>query len=243
MLAAMHSQTPFPIKGHPAIHIITLCSRCKCRRPHPVIQATHPSTAQHSTAHRPSSPLLLRHDDARPGRRLGRDAPVGDPDINEGLHGLHVALGQQAEELGDGDEVDEAAVEVGPAAGGRVLVLDVVEGVQPVGVVDVRVQPEHLPEDGLAVVEEGLREASGLAHPVVAGGEGAEGWGEGHGVVGPAGRVVILGDDEVVGGEDVRVGELAADPALHHADVVRGGDFDGVLVAVEPGVGVGAGRC
>ena len=195
----------------------------------------------------------MRHDDTRARRRLCGDAAVRDPDIDQGLHGLHVALGQQAEQLGDADEVDEAAVEVGPAAGGRVLRLDVVERVQPVGVVDVRVQAEHLPEDGLAVVEEGLRETGALADPVGTAGEGAQRGGGGRrargdggagvGAVEPAGEVVRRCAGDGVRGEDVRVGQLAADPALDHADVVWGRDLDGVLVAVEPGVGVRAREC
>ena len=89
------------------------------------------------------------------------------------------------------------------------------EHVLKVRPVQVRVDAEHLPEDGLARLHEVLREAAPLADPVWSGlGQGgAEGW------------VVGKGDARRVGGEQVAVVYLAADVALDEAEVFVCWDF------------------
>lgn len=93
-----------------------------------------------------------------------------------------------------------------------------------------RVDAEHLPEDGLTRLHEVLREAASLADPVRArlGQGGAEG------------RVVSEGDARRIGGEQVAVVNLAADVALNEAEVFVCWDFHGLKPRVQPGEGVGA---
>lgn len=135
------------------------------------------------------------------------------------------------------DEVDEARVQL-------LVRVDVPEGLEPVAVVDVRVDSHHLAVDALDVAFEGLGEAGGLTEPVATGelgeggvkGRGREGlrsgvsWGAAAGGVGGGVRVQGRG----VCGEDGGVRDLAYDPFLDKEDVLDGGDFDGFLVAVEP---------
>ncbi len=52
--------------------------------------------------------LLVRADGASPFSSVRGNGSVGNPDIDQRLHRLHILLRQQAEELGDGDEVHEA---------------------------------------------------------------------------------------------------------------------------------------
>lgn len=74
----------------------------------------------------------------------------------------------------------EAGVEIRPAGTWWIGIVDMPEWIDPVGVIDVRVDSEDLAEDGLAVREEVLGKSGGFADPVVArelrkrGGEG--GW-------------------------------------------------------------------
>lgn len=76
--------------------------------------------------------LLLGDNGAGPVGCISRDASVRDPDVDERLHGLHVFVAEQAEQLRHGDKVYKAAVEVSPATGGWVAAVDVPEGVDPV---------------------------------------------------------------------------------------------------------------
>lgn len=140
---------------------------------------------------------------------LGESAQSG-PKIDKRLHRLQIRLLQQAERGGRQDEVTEAAVH-------RLLQIEA-EHVVKVRPVQVRIDAEHLPEDGLARLHEVLREAAPLADPVRAGlGQG-----------GAEGRVVGEGDARRVGGEQVAVIDLAADIALDQAEVFVCWDFDGL---------------
>lgn len=73
--------------------------------------------------------------------------------------------------------MDEAGVEVGPTV--RIgTVGHMPERVDPVGVIQVRIQAEYLAETSLAVCKKRFGEAGGFAEPVASGGsrKGAE-WG------------------------------------------------------------------
>lgn len=83
-----------------------------------------------------------KHPRAR--RRIRWNRPASQPDVDQGLHRLHVLFGQQLVKHGDRHEMDEATVEL-------FVHPQVIEGVFPVGVVEVRVAPKHLPGDVLAV--------------------------------------------------------------------------------------------
>ena len=161
------------------------------------------------------------------------------PQIDQGLHRLDLLIANQPKQPSNVDEMDKARVQL-------LVRAHVPERLQPVPVVDVRVAPHHLPVDALDVTLEGLREAGGLAEPFAAGelrqrsverrrGEGlrcAVSWSCGAGGVGAG--VDVRGSG--VCGEDGRVVDFADDPFLHQVDVLDGGDFDGFLVVVKPGV-------
>ena len=201
----------------------------------------------------PHSPLFIYHllvNRTRPRRRLRRDRAVRNPNINQRLHRLHVPFTQQPKQHRHVDKMHKARIQVCPPATGLIAPhLDVPEGLDEMRVVDVRVQPEHLPEDRLDVRDEVLGEAGAFANPVMpgergewerrGGGPSSDGrvgaWG-----VEPAGSIFGRGMGERVGGENAGVAELAADPALHHAGVLGRGDTDGLFLMVEPGVSVGA---
>lgn len=95
------------------------------------------------------------------GLGLGREGAVSGPEVDEGLHGLELEGPQQVEVGGGQQEVAEAAVEL-------LLQVEVVEGLDEVGVVQVGVDAEHLQEDGLADGHELLGEPAAAAHPVLA---------------------------------------------------------------------------
>lgn len=155
----------------------------------------------------------------------------------------HVDLG------GSKDEVAETAVH-------WLLKVEVVEWFDEMGPVQVRVDSEHLTEDGLADIDELLRETTALANPVtracklreggVQGGwtsrdrsVGARGI-EATGGVGSAcdlrvADVVGEGNTSGVSGEDVGVVGLAGDPSLHERDVFMGRDLNRLSAGVQPG--------
>ena len=200
------------------------------------------------------NPLLRRNDGASPIRRIRRDAPIRHPDINQRLHRFHVPRAHQPKQLHNRNEVHKARVQIRPPT--SIAVRNVPERVHPVRVVQVPVDAEELAEDSFDVVEERLGEAGGFADPVAAcelGKGRVEGrWAGGDGGPGRGGEVDVVeagvrlcrghGGERWVRGEDARVVDLADDPALHELDVVHGGNFDGLFVAIEPGVDVVAGR-
>lgn len=158
----------------------------------------------------------------------------------------HVDLG------GSQDEVAEAAVE-------RLLEVEVVEGFNEVGPVQVSVDAEHLTEDGLAHVGELGRETTALSDPIAGAGElgdgGVEGswagWDGGVGAWGVEssgcetctadfGGSGVVGERDAVGigGEDLVVVDLAGNPTLHEQHVLVGCDFGWFLARVQPGEGM-----
>lgn len=151
---------------------------------------------------------------------LRRQRPIRSPEINQGLHGLNVLWPQQIKGSGSEDEVTEAAVQL-------LFQVEVVEGLQEVVPVQMSVDTEHLQENRSADTDEVPGEGAALADPFFrSGGLGAF---LRHGCVGDAG---------VVAGEDGGVVDLAGDPALHESDVLVGRELDGLVAAVEPGVGM-----
>lgn len=92
------------------------------------------------------------------------DRAIGDKDVDELLHGFEVTICEQAVQLADADKEAEAAVQVGAAG-----LVDVPEGVDEVGVVEVGVDAEHLAPGGAHITQEALGEAGCFAEPVTAG--------------------------------------------------------------------------
>lgn len=176
--------------------------------------------ARPNALHHPQ--LLIRADGASPLSRVRGNGSVGNPDIDQRLHWLHILLRQQAEELGDGNEVHEARIEIRPAIGVGTAA-HVPERVDPVGVVEVGVQAEDLTEAGLDVAVEGLWKTGALAEPVAACERGEGGGGGGGaccdrgvriGGVEAAGGVGRGAAGDVVGGKGFGVVHPSDDPAL-----------------------------
>lgn len=92
--------------------------------------------------------------------RLGRDPLLLDEHFNQGLHGLHLFVGDKRVILGDRHEVHEAHVQ-------DIVLVDVPEGVEPMGVVKMGVAAEHLFHNALAILVKGGRETTGLADPII----------------------------------------------------------------------------
>lgn len=134
----------------------------------------------------------------------------GSPQIDKRLHRLEIRLLEQAERGGRQDEVAEAGI--------HGLLQVEAEHVVKVRPVQVRVDAEHLPEDGLARLHEVLREAAALADPI----------GPGLGERRAEGRVVGEGDARRVRGEQVAVVDLAADVALDQTEVFVCWDLHGL---------------
>ena len=187
-------------------------------------------------------PLLRRDNCASTVRRIRRNRSVGDPDVDERLHRLHVFLLEKTEQHGDGDVVHESRVEV-------TVGTDVPEWFLPVRVVQVRVQSEHLAEDRLEVSEEGFRETGRLSHPVMPcqRGEwcGQSGRAHGNGGIGTgsieaARSVSGRRSRRGFGREGFRILDLAHNPTLHKGYVLIRRYFDGGFFVVEPSVGVAA---
>lgn len=79
--------------------------------------------------------------------------------VDKGLHGLHLLVGNELIVLGDSHEMNKRHVE-------DVMFVDMPEGVQPVSMVEMGIATEHLFHDTLAILVESRREATGLANPL-----------------------------------------------------------------------------
>lgn len=205
--------------------------------------------AMHCTPRTPSSvvnvddprdPLLGRDNCASTVCRIRRNRSVRDPDVNQWLHGLQIFRPQKTKQQGDGDVVHKGGVEVAVRA-------DVPERMLPVRVIQVCVDAEHLTEDCLDVSEEGFRESGRLAHPVAS--SQRCGWSGQSGRAHCDGSSGTRSGDSTVcsrringwfGREGFRIMDLAHDPTLYKADVLRRGYFDRDFLVIEPSVGVAA---
>lgn len=114
----------------------------------------------------------------------------------------------------------EAAVEL-------LLQVEVVEGLDEVGMVQVCVDAEHLQENGLADGHELLGEPAAAAYPVFA--VAADAGQRGRRAEGRVQRVRHPGR---VRGEHFCVVDLARYPPLHEGDVLEGRQLDGLVAAV-----------
>lgn len=155
------------------------------------------------------------------GLGLGREGAVGGPEVDEGLHGLELVGPQQVEVGGGQQEVAEAAVEL-------LLQVEVVEGLDEVGVVQVGVDAEHLQEDGLADGHEVLGEAAAPAHIVAVGRVGDAR----QRLARAEGRVQRVRHAGRVRGEHLCVVDLARYPPLHEGHILEGRQLDGLISAV-----------
>lgn len=109
--------------------------------------------------------LLAREHGASSARGIGGDGSVGNPDVNQWLHGLGVLVREQPVQLRHGAEVHKAGVEIGPALA-VVFPAQVPEWVDPVRVIEVSIDAEDLTEARPDIVGKGLREADVLADPI-----------------------------------------------------------------------------
>jgi len=93
-------------------------------------------------------------------QRLRRNPLLLDEQFNQGLHGLHLLIRHKPVVLGDCHKVNETHVQ-------DVVLVDVPEGVEPMGMVQMGIAAEHLLHDSLAILVESLRETARLANPII----------------------------------------------------------------------------
>lgn len=141
----------------------TVSSPCVCRRLHPHSSVTIPAQGILSVCWRPTRLLNQEMSDLDVGN-LERLGPLGEcsescPEVYQGLHGLEIRLLEQIESRRCQDEVAETAIH-------RLLQVQAKHVVE-VRPVKVRVDAEHLAEDGLACLHEVLGESAPLAHPIL----------------------------------------------------------------------------
>ena len=96
---------------------------------------------------------------------VGRNRPIGNPNIDQRLHWLRIPVREQSVEFGDRAKVDEARVEVRPTLS-VVLSAQVPEGFDPMRMIEMRIDTEYLTKTCAAVVEECLGKACALANPI-----------------------------------------------------------------------------
>lgn len=170
---------------------------------------------------------------------LRRHPLLLDEQVNQRLHRLHLLVRDQLVVLGNSHKVHEAHVQ-------DVMLVNVPEWVQPVGMVQMRVATEHLLHDTLAVLVECLREAAGLANPLAGGGAAiraswvgavSRSWGRC-----PSGGGSVLhrrgfgNTGHLLSGEHNRIVNLADNPFLDAVDELWCGDL-GRTAVHEPSVG------
>ena len=109
--------------------------------------------------------------------------------------------------------------------------------VDKVGPVQVRIDAEHLAENGFAHFEKLLGEAGAFSEPIIAVAAGVGQGGRGDD------RVVRKGGAVGVGGKVVGVIDFPCNPALHECHVFVGRHFDGLETTVEPSKRVVAVGC
>lgn len=128
------------------------------------------ATKQHPDTHREPCyrPLLRVGNAARPIGCISRDRSIANPNVDQGLHWLHVFVRQQTEEFGHRDVVDKARIQIGPAIRVRAI-RHVPERVDPVRVVEMGVQAKDLAKAGLHIAKETLWKTGILPNPVTTG--------------------------------------------------------------------------
>jgi hypothetical protein len=157
------------------------------------------------------------------GLRSRREGAVGGPKIDQRLHGLKLLRLEHIEGASRQDEVRKTAVEL-------LLKVEVVERVDEMGPVEMRIDTEHLSKDGLAHVDKVVRESASLAHPFTLAGASQLRQGRCR-----RGRVIGVGDAVGVGREDICVINLSRYPTLHQCDVLGRRELDRFPLAVQPG--------
>lgn len=134
------------------------------------------------------------------------------------------------------------------------LKVEVVEGFDKVGPVQVRINSEHLAEDSLADLDELLWETTALSNPITGACKLREGGvqrgrtsrdrsveatrGVGSACDLRIADVVGEGNTSRISGEYVGVVGLAGDPSLHEGDVFMGRDLNRLSAGVQPGEGM-----
>lgn len=152
---------------------------------------------------------------------LWRNALLLNKQVDKGLHGLHLLVGNELIVLGDSHEMNKRHIE-------DVMFVDVPEGVQPVSMVEMGVATEHLFHDTLTILVESWRETTGLANPLLCSricrgvGRGSTG-----GLIDGKG---IWGISHLVGWEHDGVMNLADDPLLDTVNELGSRDLCGTTV-------------
>ena len=111
--------------------------------------------------------LLRQNNGTSAIRCVGRDRPVGNPNVDQRLHRLRIPIREKAVEFGDRTKMDEARIEISPSLS-IVLPAQVPERVNPMRMIEMRIYTENLSKACAAIMEECFREACSLANPIVA---------------------------------------------------------------------------
>ena len=109
--------------------------------------------------------LLMGHNSTSTIRCVGWNRSIGNPNVDQRLHWLRIPVREQSVEFGDRAKVDKARVEVSPTLS-VILSTQVPEGVDPMRMIEMRIDAEYLTKTCAAVMEECLRKACTLANPV-----------------------------------------------------------------------------
>ena len=147
-------------------------------------------------------PHLLRRDDsASTIRCVGRNRPVSDPNVDQRLHRLSIPIREKTVEFGNRAKMDEARIKVGPTLS-ITLPAQVPERVDPMRMIEMRVDAENLTKACAAVMEERFWKACALANPIATV------------TIHSAGRVCTRGSSRSLSRERFRVVDLAIHPPL-----------------------------
>lgn len=169
---------------------------------------------------------------------LRRHTLLLDEQVNQGLHWLHLLVRDQLVVLSHSHKVDKAHVE-------DIMLVDMPEWVQPVGMVEMCVATEHLFHDSLAVFVEGLRETTRFANPLIPRSRAVwPSWGRPFWLINRlpncSGSVLgggsFWGTSDFLGREHDGVVDLADNPFLDAVDKLGGRDLRSTAVD-KPGIG------
>lgn len=152
---------------------------------------------------------------------LWRNALLLDKQVDKGLHGLHLLVGNELIVLGDSHKMNERHVK-------NVMFVDMPEGVQPVSMVEMGVATEHLFHDTLTVFVESWRETTGLANPLLCSSiRWRVGWSSPGGLIDGKG---IWGISHLVGWEHDGVMNFTDDPLFNTVDELGSRDLRGTTI-------------
>ena len=169
--------------------------------------------------------LLRRNNSAGAVCCVDRNRPIGNPNVDQRLHRLCISVREKAVEFGNCTKVDKARVEVSPTLP-IVLPTQVPERVDPMGMIEMRVDAENLTKACAAVMKECFGKACTLANPIAA-----------VDIDGPE-RVCTRRSSRSFSRERFGVVNLAIHPPLDQVNVLGRRHRDRIFLVVQPGIRV-----